>query len=134
MIGGRCHCGAVRYRVEGEPKHTALCHCEDCRRCAGAASVGWLAVAAQDFAVVQGEPARYRSSTDAERYFCGACGTGLYYVNEKVLPGLVDIQIATLDDPENYPPQIHVQAADELPWEASLGELPRFERYPGGDA
>ncbi|MBM0170161.1 GFA family protein [Altererythrobacter sp. C41] len=131
MTGGRCHCGAVRYRVEGEPRHVSVCHCEDCRRCAGAAGVAWMAVASDEFTIVEGEPALYRSSADAERYFCGACGTGLYYVNEKVLPGLVDIQTATLDDPENYPPQIHVQVADELPWEATLGELPRFDRYPG---
>ncbi len=132
MAGGGCHCGAVRYRVGGEPKHASVCHCEDCRRCAGATGIAWMAVGSDDFAVVEGEPALYRSSPDAERYFCGQCGTGLYYVNEKVLPGLVDIQIATLDHPENYPPQIHVQTADEVPWESALGELPRFERYPAG--
>lgn len=132
MAGGGCHCGAVRYGIEGEPKHASVCHCEDCRRCAGATGVAWMAVGSDAFAVVEGEPALYRSSTDAERYFCGKCGTGLYYINEKVLPGLVDIQIATLDDPENYPPQIHVQTADELSWEGALGELPRFERYPAG--
>ena len=48
-----------------------------------------------------------------------------------MLPGLVDILTATLDDPESYPPQLHVQMADALPWEAALDELPRFERYPG---
>jgi len=90
-----------------------------------------MAVPAGDFTIIEGEPALYRSSPDAQRYFCGACGTGLYYVNEKVLPGLVDIQTATLDDPENFPPQVHVQVADELPWEATLSDLPRFERYPG---
>lgn len=131
MITGGCHCGAIRFRADGEPKHAALCHCEDCRRCAGATGVAWLAVASDGFAVTEGEPALYRSSATAERYFCGACGSGLYYVNETVLPGLVDVQIATLDEPEQHPPQIHIQTADALAWEWELADLPRFDRYPG---
>lgn len=131
MPTGRCHCGAVVYEFQGGPVHASVCHCEDCRRCSGAASVGWMAVKADDFSLRQGEPAIYRSSPDAERAFCGQCGTGLYYSNENVLPGLVDIQIATLDDPEAFPPQLHVQMADALGWEATLGDLPKFDRYPG---
>src|SRR5262245_25617643 len=35
MITGGCHCGAIRYQVEGEAIVHALCHCTDCRRHAG---------------------------------------------------------------------------------------------------
>lgn len=131
MPTGNCHCGAIVYSFQGGVRHSSVCHCEDCRRCAGATGVAWMAVAADDFAIEQGEPKVYQSSPDAERHFCGDCGTGLYYVNENILPGLVDIQIATLDDPEAYPPQIHVQMADALAWEEGLPELPKFDRYPG---
>ena len=130
MPSGRCHCGKVVYSFQGGVRHSSVCHCEDCRKCAGAPSVAWMAVASDEFAIESGEPALYRSSADAERYFCEKCGTGMYYINEQVLPGLVDIQIATLDDPDAYPPQIHVQTADELSWEGKLADLPRFERYP----
>ena len=43
MHTGHCHCGAVRYEVDAEPKWSALCHCADCRRHAGAPVVGWSA-------------------------------------------------------------------------------------------
>ena len=131
MPTGRCHCGEVVYRFQGGVRHSSVCHCEDCRRCAGAPGVPWIGVAADDFAIERGKPALYRSSADTERYFCGSCGTGLWYVNENMLPGLVDIQTATLDDPEPYPPQSHVQVADMLSWEDRLADLPRFERFPG---
>ena len=130
MPTGRCHCGEVVYSFQGGARHSSVCHCEDCRRCAGSPGVPWMAVAADDFAIEHGEPAMYRSSADAQRYFCGKCGTGLYYVNENMLPGLVDIQTVTLDDPEPFAPQIHVQVADMLSWEDKLAELPRFERFP----
>lgn len=130
MPTGRCHCGAVAYEFHGGAVYTALCHCEDCRRCAGAPGVAWTAVKKDDFAIRRGEPSLYRSSADAERWFCNACGTGLYYVNENMLPGLVDIQTCTLDDPEPFGPQIQVQMADAIAWEAGLDKLPKFDRYP----
>ncbi len=40
-LTGGCHCGAIRYEVEGEPLTHALCHCSDCRRHSGAPMVGW---------------------------------------------------------------------------------------------
>jgi hypothetical protein len=130
MPSGRCHCGSIRYQVSGEPKHHAVCHCEDCRRCAGALLVPWIAFAPADL-TVQGEPKVYRSSEHGERHFCGDCGTGLFYFNETMLPGIVDIQSATLDHPEVFVPQAHIQVADSLPWEDGLAALPRFERFPG---
>ena len=130
MAKGRCHCGEVVYRFQGGVRHSSVCHCEDCRRCAGAPGVAWIGVAADDFAIEQGEPAEYISSSDARRYFCGKCGTGLYYVNENMSPGNVDIQTATLDDPNEFPPDKHVQLAERLEWEDGLAELPRHDRYP----
>ena len=81
--------------------------------------------------VESGSPAVYHSSEHGERHFCGQCGTGLFYFNEQVLPGIVDIQAVTLDDAAERAPQVHIQVADSLPWEASLDTLPRFDRYPG---
>lgn len=104
MPKGRCHCGAIVYSFRGGVRHSSVCHCEDCRRCAGSPGVPWIGVAADDFAVEQGQPEAYRSSADVERFFCGKCGCGLWYTNENALPGMVDIQTATLDDPRRIPP------------------------------
>lgn len=133
MPKGRCHCGGIVYSFRGGVRHSSICHCSDCRRCAGAAGVAWIGVAADDFAVDQGNPERYDSSADAQRYFCGNCGTGLWYVNQNALPGMVDIQTATLDAPDDYPPEAHVQMADALAWEGELAGLPKFARFPAPD-
>jgi hypothetical protein len=131
MASGGCHCGAVRYAVEGEMMHHAVCHCDDCRKCSGAVSVPWIAFAKDAVTIERGSPQVYRSSEHGERHFCGGCGTGLFYYNEAVLPGIVDIQSVTLDDAAERAPQAHIQVADSLPWEASLDSLPKFERFPG---
>ncbi len=128
---GGCHCGAVRYDVEGEPQHVALCHCSDCRRSAGAPMVSWAAFAEDELKLTQGEPVNFNSSGSAMRSFCGTCGTGLFYRNAEFLPGIVDIQSVTLDDAQALPPGAHIQVAERLHWMDSLDALTQFERYPG---
>jgi hypothetical protein len=129
-VGG-CHCGAVRYEASGTPQHVSICHCGDCRKSAGAPFVSWAAFSAVDFRVIRGEPKAFNSSGSAFRHFCADCGSGLYYVNEQVLPGLVDIQTSTLDDPDALEPVLQIQAAEKLKWVAHMDSLPSFDRYPG---
>jgi len=128
---GGCQCGAVRYEVSGEPQHMALCHCTDCRKSAGAPMVAWAAFTEDEFRVTQGEAKTFNSSGSAMRSFCPDCGTGLYYKNADMLPGIVDIQAATLDDPSAFPAAAHIQTAERIDWMANAHELPQFERYPG---
>jgi hypothetical protein len=47
------------------------------------------------------------------------------------MPGIVDVLTVTLDDPKAFPPVLHVQIADALPWEATLEDLPKFDHFPG---
>ena len=129
MLTGGCHCGAIRYEITSDPITHALCHCSDCRRSAGAPVVGWAMVPDTDL-VVTGDTAVYASSENARRHFCIQCGTGLFYSNQVNLPGLVDIQTATLDDPEALPAQCHIQTAERIGWMAEAHRLPEFERYP----
>ncbi|MEO7688902.1 MAG: GFA family protein [Sphingomonas sp.] len=130
MPTGRCHCGVVSYVAEGAPVYHALCHCEDCRHSAGAPMVGWMAMRAEQVSIT-GETVTYASSEHGRRQFCGTCGTGLFYTNAEILPGIIDIQSSTLDDAASHPPAIHVQVADKLGWMDGIADLPAFERYPG---
>jgi hypothetical protein len=129
MREGQCHCGAISYRASGEPAHHALCHCTDCRRSAGAPMVGW-AMFRTDEVEIDGEPQVYASSENGRRYFCGTCGTGLFYTNDAMLPGMTDIQSATLDDPGALPASAHIQVADRISWMEDVASLPQFERFP----
>jgi hypothetical protein len=136
MLDGGCHCGAIRYRVdEGAADNHALCHCADCRHCAGAPVVGWMQVPESALELTKGEPAVYTSSENGRRAFCAVCGTGLFYRNAVMLPGIVDIQSATFDDGQATVPApgAHIQVADRLGWMAGTESLPEFARYPGMD-
>ena len=129
MPSGQCHCGAVRYEMPAEVIYHALCHCGDCRRATGAPLVSW-GLAPHDKVTITGEPKVYASSENAQRHFCGECGTSLFYTNAVIFPGLIEVQTATLDDPDAIPMGVHVQVAERIGWMEHAHELPMFERYP----
>ena len=129
MPSGQCHCGAIRYEMPAEPIYHALCHCSDCRRATGAPAVAW-ALAPKEAVTIRGEPRVYASSEHARRHFCGACGSSLFYTNDVVFPGMIDVQSATLDDRDRIPVQAQIQTAERIGWMEKLGDMPAFERYP----
>ncbi|KQO77769.1 aldehyde-activating protein [Methylobacterium sp. Leaf88] len=129
-LTGRCRCGAIHDVAAGEPSHGALCHCTDCRRSSGAPAVGF-ALFPDERITITGTPTAYVSSPGVLREFCGTCGTNLFYRNAAVFPGQVDLQTATLDDPDALPPSIRIQVADAPEWFGRFDALPAFPRYPG---
>jgi len=131
MRSGGCQCGEVRYEAEGDPVYSALCHCSDCRASSGAPAVAWMAFREEQVSLKSGALSTYAGKGESRRQFCPHCGTGLFFRNAEMLPGLVDVQLATLDDARADAPMLHVQCAERLPWMTQLGELPEFERYPG---
>ncbi len=129
MPKGQCHCGAISYEMPAEVVYHALCHCQDCRRHSGAPAVAWGLIP-RDALQLNGEPQVYQSSENGRRHFCGTCGSSLFYSNEQVFPGMIDVMTATLDDPDAIPMQLHVQTAEQIGWMKTAHELPAFERYP----
>jgi hypothetical protein len=111
-------------------EHHALCHCSDCRRHAGAPMVGWALVTEADLEL-SGTPNIYASSEHGRRHFCGDCGTGLFYTNDQIFPGKIDVQSGTLDDPDLIPAGAQIQVAERIGWMEKLDEMPSFARYPG---
>jgi hypothetical protein len=128
-LEGGCLCGAVRYRISIEPHGAGYCHCRMCQRATGAPVVPWLGMASDGFAWTKGTPAVYRSSPEAERLFCATCGTQMVF---RVIaePHLLDVTLASLDDPEAIPPDHHIWTTSRIAWFDTRDDLPR---HPEGD-
>ena len=121
MLAGGCLCGAVRYEAAAAPFHETVCHCADCRRAVGAASVAWFTVPRASFHWMRGTAAAYESSPGVTRSFCAACGTSLTY---EAAPDELDVTTCSLDDPAAVPPRDHTHVAARLPWDALCDGLP----------
>jgi hypothetical protein len=82
ILNGGCLCGAVRYRVHGQPFHVTHCHCVSCRKASGAAFLTWFTVRLIELEWLSEKPVYYHSSTAVQRGFCPHCGATLSYQHE----------------------------------------------------
>ena len=123
---GGCFCGQVRFELAGEPIFTCHCHCESCRRAAGAAFVTWVSFPREGLIMKSGTISEYRSSPGVQRGHCSICGTTLTYASAK-RPGEIDIAFSTLDDTSGIDPEAHIWVQDRVPWLVVNDDLPCFE-------
>ncbi|AYC31005.1 GFA family protein [Pseudomonas cavernae] len=112
---GGCHCGSLRYQFNAPLHDIAHCHCSICRRTSGGIVTTWITVPLPAFTWTVGEPAQYRSSSHATRYFCPTCGAQLALFTA-LSPETLDVTVATLDQPERARPDRHIWVKNRLPW------------------
>ena len=104
------------------------CHCIDCRRSAGAPYVTWGSVPRADLVVTRGEP-RKVAHANRIRSFAACCGTHLFFEDTKDSE-MIDVTIASLDEPAAFAPQKAIWLEDKLPWVTLDESLPSFPKSP----
>ncbi|MDF0733558.1 GFA family protein [Pseudomonas entomophila] len=112
---GGCHCGALRYRLEGGLADVAHCHCTICRRVSGGVVVTWVTLPREGFRWLAGTPQCYVAPASCSRYFCGRCGAHVA-LSTLHSPDSIDVTVATLDHPEQVRPNRHIWVGSRLPW------------------
>lgn len=127
---GGCLCGRVRFSAEGEPLAKVWCHCPSCRRATGAPVVAWAMYPMQQVRFTAESLNRFESSAGAVRSFCMQCGTSLAYEGE-LIPGLIDLTIASFDEPLALAPDIHIWHSHRLSWQSVEDGAVTFEELPG---
>lgn len=109
---GRCLCGATRYTATVDSLLVRGCHCSDCRRWTGSAV--YVIGPFKDLTVADGAPVRWVDTSPwAERGFCGACGSALFW-RDKVGSG-TSLMIGSLDDPSDLQMEQEIFADERLP-------------------
>jgi len=128
---GGCLCGRVRFTASGDPVVRAWCHCPSCRHAAGAPVVAWAMYPMDRVRFSAESLSRYESSPGAVRGFCANCGTTLSFEGE-LIDGLIDLTIASFDDPAQMAPDVHIWGRHRLPWMPVEGAAVIFDGLPEG--
>lgn len=105
-IAGGCLCGAVRFSGETVADDLKACHCGQCRRWSGHI---WAGVTAR--LTVEGAPRWFRSSPQAERGFCPACGSSLFW--HRIGHDSMDVAPGAIDPPTGLRLAGHIFTADK---------------------
>lgn len=133
-IEGRCYCGQIRYRAEGDPVLKVQCHCRECQYISGGSANVTMGMPQAGFAYTQGSPKTFRRSdlpTPVTREFCANCGTHLATKAPSV-PGIVLLKVGTFDDPSLFgAPQMAIFTCDKQQFHSLPQGVPAFDRLPG---
>ena len=134
QVEGRCYCGAVRYRVSGDPMFRGQCHCRECQYIAGGAPAVVMAFPESGFSYTKGKAKGFKRSdlpSPVTREFCAECGTHLL-TRAPALPGAVLLKVGTLDDPSVFGmPQMAIFTGEKQSFHLIPPGIPTFERAPG---
>lgn len=123
-ITGGCLCGAVRYESSGPPIPGSHCHCVDCRRHAGAPFVTWAGFRRSDLRFLTAPP-RETAWVGRLRGSCPQCGTALI-ITDGPDAAVIDVTVASFDDPAVVTPVAHIWTEDRLPWVHLADGLPIY--------
>ena len=133
-LTGRCYCGDIRYKVDGDAVFRVQCHCRECQYLSGGGPNFTLGMPEQGFAYTQGKPSQF-TRTDIDnavtREFCPRCGTQILS-RVPVLPQVVLLKVGTLDNPADFgSPEMAIFTVDKQAFHLVPEDIPTFERAPG---
>lgn len=113
MKTGGCLCGAVRFEASGALRDVVVCHCAMCRKAHG--HIGAYTAASRGaLRFVESRGLKwFRSSSKAQRGFCGECGSTLFWDGDG--RDTISIAAGTLDAPTGLATtlQIHTKTAGD---------------------
>ncbi|MCO7224874.1 GFA family protein [Pleionea sp. CnH1-48] len=125
VLEGGCLCGAIRYRVYGEPFAAEYCHCRMCQKVAGAPVSSWMDFKVEQVQWFKGSVFEYSSSEHVRRGFCRDCGATLSFRDSRH-PDYFTLAIPSLDEPEQVQPTYHIYTESEISWHRIADDLKRF--------
>ena len=133
---GGCVCGAVRYRVRGEPVVAMACHCRFCQQRLGTAFALAAYFDEKNVEFTQGQLTQYEHLSDEsgrwlKMQFCTRCGTTLTHTAE-VRPGLRSIAAGTFDDPDWFRIERHIWTRSKRPWVSVPADVTVFPQGSAG--
>lgn len=130
---GGCACGHVRYRLESEPMMVHCCHCRWCQRETGAAFALNAIIESDRVTVLDGQPEKVaipsESGAGQEIVRCPHCKIAVWshYSSAGRLASM--IRVGTLDDPDRFPPDVHIFTESKQPWVTLSPDVPAFETF-----
>ena len=129
-LTGRCICGQVKYRITEKPLFTQACHCKDCKIITGSSYVINTSVLDNTLIIegnISSTELKAGSGATSNAYFCTKCGTYIYTDYESAV-GRLNVRTKTLNNSNEYPPQVHIFTKDKDSWLNLKDDVICFEK------
>lgn len=132
-FAGGCDCKAVRYSLLSTPLFVHCCHCRWCQRETGSAFVMNALIETERVRVLSGAVEMVLTPSNSGKgqkiARCSRCRIALW----SHYPGGGDIfsfiRVGTLDDPDRFPPDVHIYTMSKQPWVILPEGVPAVREY-----
>jgi hypothetical protein len=133
LADGGCTCRAVRYRLQRAPLIVHCCHCRWCQRETGSAFV-LNALIESDQVELTAEPPELVATPSASGKGqliarCPACRVAVWSHYGGLGDLMSFIRVGTLDEPDRFPPDVHIYIESKQPWVVLPAAARAFEQY-----
>jgi hypothetical protein len=130
---GACTCGEVRYRMHRAPMFVHCCHCRWCQRETGSAFALNGLLEATELSLLKGQVEVVDTPSNSGRgqriSRCPNCRIALWSNYSGAGEAIHFVRLGTLDDPDTFPPDIHIFTASRQPWVNLAGGAPAVPEY-----
>ena len=135
VLKGRCTCNYVQYEITSSPLIVHCCHCRNCQRQSGAAFALNALFDADSVYVSSGETHEIVADTPSGQgqpiTRCPKCATAVWssYYMHGLREMILFIRVGTLDEPDLFPPDVHIFTTSKQPWVALPPDAISFNEF-----
>ena len=133
QMKGYCSCRETVYEMRARPLFVHACHCRWCQRETGSAFVMNALIEADNVVTVAGEPELVDTPTESGKgqliCRCPTCKVALWSVYSGAGPRFRFVRVGTLENPDDYPPDIHIFTESKQPWVILPDGVPAVKQY-----
>jgi hypothetical protein len=130
---GACTCRAVRYRLTARPMFVHCCHCRWCQRETGASFALNALIEFDRMELTSGAveviPTPSNSGKGQRISRCPTCRIALWSNYGGGGDAIRFVRVGTLDEPDRWPPDVHIFTASKQPWVVLPPGMPAFAEY-----
>ena len=133
LAEGGCACRHVRYAMQRSPLFVHCCHCRWCQRESGASFALNAMIETDRLALLGGDvetvhtPSESGKGQDVAR--CPHCRVALWSHYGGAGPLVAFVRVGTLDEPDAWPPDVHIFTASKQPWVPLPAGAPSVAQY-----
>lgn len=132
-VDGGCTCRFVRYRMTAPPLFVHCCHCRWCQRETGASFALNALIEADRVQLLEGEvevadtPSNSGKGQRIAR--CPRCKVAVWSNYGGAGDVIRFVRVGTLDEPDRFPPDIHIFTSSKQPWVVLPPGTPAMAEY-----
>jgi len=130
---GGCDCREVRYRLASRPMFVHCCHCRWCQRETGASFALNALIESDRVQLLHGEPEIVDTPSNSGKgqkiARCPKCRLALWSNYSGAGDAIRFIRVGTLDNPDAFPPDIHIFTSTRQPWVILPHGVPAVPEY-----